>query len=168
MCDLSYSTFTPFDLNRALIDPRPTLTRLSGRPAVLIPSTPSRAPVRYTQPSPTGACVVLTTQRPPVPPAHLLDDERHRVALVHEAQLALGRVGGGRVHEDAAVLEGPVHVGYHGADVAAAVRLLPHTDTQEHQTVSRDTHRLVRITARHRTEVVLIIFPTEDIPNVVT
>ena len=109
---------------------------------------------------------MLTTQRPPVPPAHLLDDERHRVALVHEAQLALGRVGGGRVHEDAAVLEGPVHVGYHGADVAAAVRLLLHTQT--HQTVSRDTHRLVRTTARHRTEAVLIIFPTEDIPNVVT
>ena len=62
--------------------------------------------------------------------AHLFNDERHRVALVHEAELAPGRVRGGRVHEDAAVLERAVNVGHHRADVAASVRLLFQTDAE--------------------------------------
>ena len=36
--------------------------------------------------------------------AGLLHDVRHGHALVHDPQLALGRLGGRRVHEDPAVL----------------------------------------------------------------
>ena len=76
---------------------------------------------------------------PPLPTqsaSHLFNDERHRVALVHEAQLALGRVRGGRVHEDAAVLERTVHVGHHRADVAAAVRLLQGEESGDTRSVT--------------------------------
>ena len=76
--------------------------------------------------------------------AGLLHDVRHGHALVHDPQLALGRLAGGRVHEDPAVLrsqevkhyyffirrsshlQGPVHVRDHGAYVPPSVRLALH------------------------------------------
>ena len=55
--------------------------------------------------------------------ASLLHDVGHGHALVHHPQFAGRGVGGGGVHEDAPVLEGPVHVRHHGPDVPAPVGL---------------------------------------------
>src|ERR1700761_4735819 len=52
--------------------------------------------------------------------ARLCDDERHRIRLVHQAQLArlVRRALVGRVHEDAAAVQDTVHVGHHRRDPA--------------------------------------------------
>ena len=53
----------------------------------------------------------------------LLEDHGHRTTLVQNTQLALGSLLVGGVGEDAAVQQGPVGVGHHGADVPRAVGL---------------------------------------------
>ncbi len=54
---------------------------------------------------------------------NLYQDVGHRHALVEDPKLSPGSIGGLGVDEDPAVLNGPVNVGNHGADVAEAVRL---------------------------------------------
>ena len=53
--------------------------------------------------------------------AGLFDDHGHGVCFVHEPQLAFGRFLGGRIQKNAAFEQDPVHVGHHGAGVAAGV-----------------------------------------------
>merc|ERR1719341_1274146 len=42
--------------------------------------------------------------------SRLLDQERHRVAFVEQTKFSVGGRRSGGVHEDAPVLDGPVHV----------------------------------------------------------
>ena len=65
--------------------------------------------------------IILLSVRREAP--RLLHDVGHGHTLVENPQLPVGSVRRSGVHEDAAVLESPVHISHHGADVPATVGL---------------------------------------------